>query len=139
MSFLINIRSTTPKVTNFDIRNGYMPRYFACKANQLYGPVENNIQSEGIIYEISRRDYERYTGVRYVILGHLNWVIRGKLEDRESEVMLYTGHPALEKGREPIVLPGVLTQNEASVMFLSRKLPAIKSYLRKYDQFYVGE
>ena len=120
-----------------DINRKFMYRYFASKANQLRETPVNNIQREGPVYEITRRDYERYLDNQFVVTGHLKWLIVGRKED--TIINLYTGNPAYEEGKEPITIPGVLTQNAASVMFLSRKLPAIKSYLRKYDQFYVGE
>lgn len=111
-----------------------MYRYFASKANQLRETPVNNIQREGPVYEITRRDYERYLDNPYVVTTHLKWLIVGKKEDTIIEV--YMTNP---NEKEPITIPGVLTQNKASVMFHSRKIPAIKSYLRKYDQFYVGE
>ena len=127
MSFVVNIKNTIPSVTQKDINRGYMPRYFATRANQIRDQV----------YEISLRDYHTFTGNRFVVLGHLTWMIDGDLEDKT--ITVYTGNPSFPEGREPIIIPGVLTQNKASVMFLSKKIPAIKSYLRKYDQFYVGE
>jgi hypothetical protein len=104
-----------------------MYRYFAAKSNHR----------NEMIYEIARRDYEKYVDNDYVVIGNLKWVIVGKLEDRTIQV--YTGNPAYDYGKEPIIIPGILTQNEAAVKFLSRRIPAITSYLRKYDQFYVGE
>ena len=127
MTFMINIDQTIPSVTDKDIRRKFMYRYFAAKSNHR----------TSMIYEITRRDYDRLVDNDYVVLGNLKWVIVGKLEDRTIQV--YTGNPAYEQGKEPIVIPGILTQNQASVMFLSRRIPAITSYLRKYDQFYVGE
>lgn len=127
MTFTVNIRQTVPLVTQQDIRRKFMYRYFASRGNQI----------DTTIYEISRRDYDTYVDNRFIILGHLKWVIVGKLEDTTMD--LYTGNPTHEAGLEPIFFPGVLTQNQASVRFLSRKIPAATSYLRKYDQFYVGE
>ena len=127
MTFIVNIKSTTPVITDRDIRIGYKPRYFASRANQISEQV----------HEISLREYNKLISNNFVVVGHLTWMIRGKLEDGMIEV--YTGNDNYEKGIEPLTIPGVLTQNAASVMFLSEKIPAIKSYLRKYDQFYVGE
>jgi len=137
MSFIVTIKNTMPVVKQKDINRKFMYRYFASKANQLRETPVNNIQREGVVYEITRRDYERYLDNNFVVTGHLKWLIVGKKED--MTIMVDTANPNYEDGKEPITIPGVLTQNEASVMFLSRKLPPIKSYLRKYDQFYVGE
>ena len=75
-------------------------------------------------------------------MGHLNWTIKGLQEDRE--IWIYTGSPVYDdisekRGTEPISIPGVLTQNEGAVRFLSRKIPAVKNYLTDYKQFYVGD
>ena len=134
MSFIVTIKNTVPVVSQKDINRKFMYRYFASKANQLRETPVNNIQREGPVYEITRRDYERYLDNPYVVTTHLKWLIVGKKEDTIIEV--YMTNP---NEKEPITIPGVLTQNKASVMFHSRKIPALKSYLRKYDQFYVGE
>ena len=127
MSFIVTIKNTVPVVNQKDINRKFMYRYFASKANQL----------DTAVYEITRREYDRHVGNSYVILGNLKWSIVGKLED--ITINLYTGNPAYEFGREPITIPGILTQNESAVRFLGRRIPVVKSYLRKYDQFYVGE
>jgi len=127
MSFTVNIKNTTPIVTKQDINRKFMYRYFASKANQVNTTV----------YEITRRDYEKYLDNPFVVLGHLKWVIDGKLKDTKMDV--YTGNSKNDRGIESIVIPGVLTQNKASVMFLSKKIPAIKNLLRRYDQFYIGD
>jgi len=108
------------------IKMGYLPRYFAAKANHINDEV----------FEISRRQWEEYYNIKYVILGHLNWVIKGQLDDRQH--LLYTGNPTFDGGREPISIPGLLTQNRAAVRFLSRRIPAVKNYLADYKQFYIG-
>jgi len=87
-----------------------------------------------MVYEVNLREYEKHMGNQYIVNTYLKWLIVGKKEDTIIEV--YMTNP---NEKEPITIPGVLTQNKASVMFHSRKIPAIKSYLRKYDQFYVGE
>ena len=127
MSFIVSIQSSTPTVTEAHKQRGHLPRYFAAKANHINNEV----------FEINRREYERLYRNSYVVLGHLNWTIKGQLEDREH--LLYTGNPAFEGSREPINIPGVLTQNEGAVRFLSRKIPAVKNYLIVYKQFYVGD
>jgi hypothetical protein len=127
MSFNIKLTNTTPTIMENHIKMGYLPRYFAAKANHMNDEV----------FEINRRDWEMYYNVKYVTTGHLNWVIKGQLKDREH--LLYTGNPTFDGGREPINIPGLLTQNRAAVRFLSRKIPAVKNYLTDYKQFYVGE
>ena len=127
MSFIVSIQSATPIITETHTIRGHLPRYFAAKANHINDEV----------FEVNRREYERLYGNSYVVLGHLNWTIKGQLEDRKH--LLYTGNPTFEGGKEPINIPGVLTQNEGAVRFLSRKIPAIKNYLIDYEQFHVGE
>lgn len=127
MSFITTIKNTISTPTEKDINRKFMYRYFASKANLL------NTQ----IFEISRRDYERYENNQFIITGHLKWLIVGKLED--MQISVYTGNPTFEGGREPITIPGILTQNEAAVKFLSRRLPYLSNHLRNYQQFYVGE
>ena len=127
MSFLVKIKNTLPKITPEHTVRGYLPRYFASKGNQINTEV----------FEISRREYERLYDNRYVILGHLNWTIKGQLEDRE--IWVYTGSPIYDMGgKEPISIPGVLTQNRAAVKFLSRRIPILQNHLTNYQQFYTG-
>ena len=124
--FNIKITNTLPKITNTDERRGYLARYFAAKANHIHDEV----------FEITHRHYEYYYPKRYVVLGQLNWAISGLLGDRE--IWVYTGSPIYDMGgREPISIPGVLTQNEGAVRFLSKKIPAVNDYLTDYKQFYI--
>jgi len=128
MSFAVRIPDnplTEQQITQVHRQRGYVPRYFAAKANHINQEV----------FEITRRDYDRLYSNQYVILGHLNWVIKGRLGDQSLN--LYTGNPTYEGGKEPINIPGVLTQNEGAVRFLSRKIPAVKNYLTNYGQFYI--
>ena len=129
MSFAVNIPDnplTEQQITRVHRQRGYVVRYFAARANHINQEV----------FEITRRDYDKLYSNQYVILGHLNWVIKGPLEDRKH--LLYTGNPAFEGSREPINIPGVLTQNAGAVRFLSRKIPVIKNHLTNYQQFYIG-
>jgi len=129
MSFFVIIPDnplTEQQITQAHRQQGYVPRYFAAKANHINQEV----------FEITRRDYDRLYSNQYVILGHLNWVIKGRLEDQI--IHLYTGNPTYEGGKEPINIPGVLTQNAGAVRFLSRKMPVVKNHLINYEQFYIG-
>ena len=129
MSFAVIIPDnplTEQQITQVHRQRGYVPRYFAAKANHINQEV----------FEITRRDYEYFKDARYVILGQLNWVITGLLEDRE--IWVYTGSPIYDMGgKEPISIPGLLTQNRAAVRFLSGQIPAVKNYLTDYKQFYI--
>ena len=127
MSFIVNIQSATPIITETHTIRGHLPRYFAAKANHINDEV----------FEVNRREYERLYGNSYVVLGHLNWTIKGQLEERKH--LLYTGNPTFEGGKAPINIHGVLTQNEGTVRFISRKIPAVKNYLTNYGLFYVGD
>ena len=128
MSFTVKIPDnplTEQQITQVHRQRGYVPRYFAAKANHINQEV----------FEITRRGYDKLYSNQYVVLGHLNWVIKGRLGDQILN--LYTGNPTYEGGKEPINIPGVLTQNEGAVRFLSRKIPAVKNYLTNYGQFYI--
>ena len=128
MSFTVKIPDsplTEQQITQVHRQRGYVARYFAAKANHINQEV----------FEITRRDYDKLYSNQYVVLGHLNWVIKGRLGDQILN--LYTGNPTYEGGKEPINIPGVLTQNEGAVRFLSRKIPAVKNYLTNYGQFYI--
>ena len=134
MSFNVTITNITPTIMETHRQKGYLPRYFAAKANHINDEV----------FEITRRDYEKFLYMTTVVVGHLNWKIKGQLEDRE--LWLYTGNPTHDdmpespgRGTEPINIPGILTQNETAVRFLSRKIPAVKNHLTDYKQFYVGD
>ena len=128
MSFAVRIPDnplTEQQITQVHRQRGYVARYFAAKANHINQEV----------FEITRRDYDKLYSNQYVVLGHLNWVIKGRLGDQILN--LYTGNPTYEGGKEPITIPGVLTQNAGAVRFLSRKIPAVKNYLTNYKQFYI--
>ena len=130
MSFAVIIPDnplTEQQITQAHRQRGYVERYFAAKANHI----------DKEVFEITRRDWEQYYDIKYIVLGHLNWVITGPLEDREF--LIYTGNPTFEGSKEPINIPGILTQNETAVRFLSKKIPAVKNYLTDYKQFYVGD
>ena len=129
MSFAVKIPDnplTEQQITQVHKQRGYVARYFAAKANHINQEV----------FEITRRDYDKLYSNQYVILGHLNWVIKGRLEDQI--IHLYTGNPAYVGGKEPINIPGVLTQNAGAVRLLGRKIPVVKNYLTNYEQFYIG-
>lgn len=127
MFFRVKILDHVPIASDRDIDRGYFARYFVSKANQTTTRV----------HEVSRNEYDRLKRKDFITNGRLNWTIRGSLED--TILNLYTGNPAFEMGKEPIAIPGVLTQNQGAVIFLSRRIPALQSYLRRFDQFYVGE
>lgn len=127
MSFNVKILDYVPEITEQDIRRGYVPRYFVARGNQI----------TTVVHEVSDTEYNKLKQKDFLVTGYINWSITGKLED--TYIDLYTGNPTYEAGLEPILFAGVLTQNEAAVRFLGRKIPAVINYLRRYDQFYVGE
>ena len=132
MTFLVHLTNILPTITEKHKQDGVFLRYFAAKANHI----------DKQVFEITHREYYNLYDNRYIILGHLNWRIKGRLEDREMWV--YTGNhvfnsPEHPQGTEPITIPGLLTQNRAAVRFLSRKIPAVKNHLTNYEQFYAGE
>lgn len=123
--FDIQITSYNPKVTQRDIEQGFITRYFVSKKNQLTSEV----------YEVTHSDVKSLANNPYIETAHLNWTIRGKLDN--YTVKVYTGNP-MEDGFESITVPGVIQQNKGAVEYLSKKIPAIKKYLTKFDQFYLG-
>ena len=129
--FTVNIKETPlteQQITEEHKQRKYVPRFFVAKANHI----------DEQVYEVNFKDYEYHKRNRYMITGRLNWLIRGPLEDHEMWV--YTGSPIYDMGgKEPIIIPGILTQNETAVRFLSRKIPAVNNYLTDYKQFYVGD
>jgi hypothetical protein len=124
LAFDVKIKSSRPTVTQEDRDQGIMYRYFASRGNQVKDTVT----------EISYREYDRLRDYPFIVLAHIKWVITGELEDRPLEI--YTGFPS-NNGYETVTIPGVLTQNLASVRFISNTIPAIESYLTDPQQFYV--
>ena len=133
MTFLVNITNTLPTITEVHKQNGVLPRYFAARANHINNEV----------FEITSRDYEVFLDNSYVMVGHLNWTIKGKLDDHT--LWVYTGSPIYDdaaespqRGTEPIIIPGLLTQNRAAVKFLSKRIPSLENRLINYQEFYIG-
>ena len=123
--FNIKIPDYVPIITERDIKRRSFVRYFVSKSNQI----------KSTVHEVNQRQYDALLPETYVVGGYWNWKIVGRLEDYVINV--HTGAPP--NGMEDIKIPGVLTQNRGSVIFLSKRLPALESFLTKYDQFYVGE
>ena len=76
MPFRVNIISTPlteSQITHNHRRRGYVPRYFAAKLNQI----------DKKVFEITREDYEYFQDHKYVMVGYLNWTIKGSLKDNE--------------------------------------------------------
>ena len=71
MPFNVTITNIIPTITEAYKQQGYLPRYFAARANHINNEV----------FEITRRDYEGFLDNSYVMVGHLNWTIIGKLDD----------------------------------------------------------
>ena len=125
---------TLDQITQADRRRGYVPRYFAAKVTHIHEEV----------FEITRREYDFFYDVTSIVVGHLKWVIAGPQDN--SEIWVYTGNPTHDddpksprRGTEPISIPGVLTQNEGAVRFLSSKIPAVKNYFDRpnaYEEFW---
>ena len=133
MSFNVTITNITPTIMETHRQKGYLPRYFAAKSNHINDEV----------FEITRRDYEKFLYMTTVVVGHLNWKIKGQLEDRE--LWLYTGNPTHDdmpespgRGTEPINIPGILTQNRSAVKFLSKRIPSLQNRLTNYREYYHG-
>ena len=133
MPFNVTITNIIPTITEAYKQQGYLPRYFAARANHINNEV----------FEITRRDYEVFLDNSYVMVGHLNWTIKGKLDDHT--LWVYTGSPIYDdaaespqRGTDPIIIPGLLTQNRAAVKFLSKRIPSLQNRLTDYREYYHG-
>lgn len=120
----VHITETKPTISEIDRQRGYIYRYFAAKANQLSDKV----------YEVSLRDYNKLNKNPYVVVDRMKWVIRGKLED--TNLMVHTGNVLGFGGMEEIRIPGVLTENAASVKFVSERIPAVERKITNLQEFY---
>lgn len=125
MTFNVKIQQHNPEITDRDRRRGYTNRYFAAKANQIKDRA----------YEISLREFKRLKSDPYVVTAKTTWVISGPLEDHERDVTFQ----GPSSNKEPVIIPGVLTQNKSSIIFVSKKIPAIKKILKDPQEFYIDE
>ena len=124
MSLTVQVRPKAPQITKADISRGYFYRFFAAKANQI----------KDLIYEIDRVEYERLRSNSYIVLVRIKWKITGNLED--VFVPINTGSVLGGGGLEEIRVPGVLTENESSVIFGSERIPALKTYITNFKEYY---
>lgn len=125
MTFNIKINQYTPSVSSQDRARGYMVRYFVAKANQINDKA----------YEVDQREYKRLQKNRYIVSVKTIWKISGPLNDVDRTVWV----DGQNESKHIISVPGVLTQNEASVIFVSKKIPAVKKILRNLQEFYLNE
>lgn len=120
----VEIKQHTPVITERDVSSGFIYRFFAAKANQTRDKV----------YEVDRREYTRLLSNPYVVLVRLRWKIVGSLED--LFVPIHTGNILGEAGTEIVRIPGLLTENESSVIFASERIPALSRMVTNFKEFY---
>jgi len=113
-----------PVITRKDRERGVIWRYFVARTNQIDKEVQ----------EVSNTLYTTLRSKRSFVAEKVRWVIRGKLDD--TTLMLYTGR--WDGEREAVIIPGVRSQNKASIQAASETIPALKLYLSP-SQYYLGE
>ena len=124
MTLYVEIKSSRPQPNEQDKERGFFYRFFAAKANQLNARA----------YEVNRQEYTRLNRNPYVVTERVKWTISGILEDRIIPV--YVGGPEMT---ENVVIPGVLTQNQASIRFAVERIPALKTILTDPQELYIDE
>lgn len=60
-----------PKITEIDIENGYITRFFIQKAND----------KDAVIYEIRKKSISKFSNNSFYIVTSLDWRIRGTEEE----------------------------------------------------------
>lgn len=104
--------SNRPKVSNEDITNGYVLRYF----------VRNT--SSGVITEIDKKQYEAFRGNPQYKTLVLTWEIAGFANNWQ--------------GSDGKTLYGTRHKNLATIDFYDRQLPGLKRILRNPLEYFFG-
>lgn len=104
--------SNRPKITQTDVLNQYVMRYFV-----------KHISIPTII-EIDKKQYDIFRSNSLYIALELKWIIAGFANDIVSK----DGNP----------IYGAKHQNETTTMFYEKKLPGIKNVLRNSLEYFSG-
>lgn len=124
MTLYVQIKSSNPVPNEQDKKRGYFYRFFAAKGNQLNDRA----------YEVNRQEYTRLNKNPYVVTERVKWKISGDLED--YTIPVHVGGPDVV---EYVTIPGVLTQNKASIKFAVERIPALRKILTDPQELYIDE
>jgi len=103
-----------PIITQNDARNGYITRYFTKLAN-----------TDTLIVEIDKKQYETLKNNPRFYTIEIRWKIVGKKETTK------TASGVLNEGTADI--------NKREVMEATLTMRGLRSYIRDYTEFWVGE
>lgn len=65
------VKAYSPEITESDILNGYITRYFVQKSNDFQSPI----------IEINKKSFSRFTNNAFFIAVDLNWKIVGSISE----------------------------------------------------------
>lgn len=109
----IKVIAYLPELKDVDFRRGYVVRYFIQKTNDKGSPI----------YEISKKDKNRFiTNPLYTIVD-LKWRLKGPKETQYDEIGNITDKAVSES-------------NRIAIKLVSHLLPTLKLYLPNLLQFY---
>jgi len=113
-----------PEIAQRDLDRGIIWRYFVSRSHL--------VKSE--VVEVSSSYFSLYDFNPTIIGITVRWVIRGKLDD--SVLMVYTGRR--DDVPDRVIIPGVRTQNRASIEEAAETIPALRHAITP-TQYYFGE
>jgi hypothetical protein len=109
----ISIIAYLPVLKDVDYRRGFVKRYFIQKTNDKGSPI----------YEISKRDRNRFITNSLYTIVELKWRIKGPMETQYDSVGNITDKAVSES-------------NRISIKLVSHLIPTLKLYLPNLLQFY---
>lgn len=109
----IKILTHIPSPTDIDYRRGFIKRYFVQKTNDKGSPI----------YEISKRDINKYKTNPLYTSVELRWRIRGPKETQYDDVGNVSDKAVSES-------------NRVAIRLVADKIPNLKLYLPNLLQFY---
>lgn len=109
------------RLTQKDIDNGQLFRYFAQRTNH----------PNGEILEISETQYQKFSQLSSYVTAKINWKIKGKLDDIMGNALI-VNQPSR-------FYTGVITANTLAIQDGDNQLPGLRFKLSNPVQFYQGE
>jgi hypothetical protein len=109
----VSISAYLPVLKDVDYRRGFVKRYFIQKTNDKGSPI----------YEISKRDRNRFITNSLYTIVELKWRIKGPMETQYDSVGNITDKAVSES-------------NRISIKLVSHLIPTLKLYLPNLLQFY---